>query len=532
MAAKWLDPHHHHEVQTVVTKGPSSSGDALTQNLTSGDAVGLLQRANGMFFTPTSVAQSLLENFFRGRRYEIRRVLDLAAGAGSLLLAAARTFGGPLTLVGVEIDAAVAARCASELARQISPMHRVEIVCANGLDPQVNSRLMAEFNGFDLVFGNPPFLSPRLRSQRYLPVNGVDWGELRRLYPDIAGPTTDLSAYFVARAFAQLRVGGICAMIVPISFLSSEGAAKVRAVIEDQGEVLQVDRLPADSFVASVNTVCVWMQKRRDTSSTAELGWTSWGSWIAESPSLELVVRHRLVEVARVTAGFRDEFYQVARAVSEEPRVGEVAQLGDDDRCRVTRWHRVLTVGHLGWGEPRWGARAVKIGGQKFLRPVIARATLETMSPSIRGLLRPKLVVAPQKKIVAPWVDAGGTTIPLTPVVSVLPHQSASSDLSRLAAAIGSPVAAAFLEQRCAGTALSASALKFSARDLGQLPLPSDQAAWSRAGRVWPPTDDASLSLYLGAMRGAYGIEGQSWSDLVRWWLARAGLNRRLRDGG
>ncbi|WP_276941380.1 HsdM family class I SAM-dependent methyltransferase [Ferrimicrobium acidiphilum] len=473
------------------------------------------ERANGMFFTPLDVAMRLITGFFDEYTLDVHRVLDLAAGAGSLLLAADRVLPGPLTLVGVEQDAMVAECCRNDLADRMHASSDLAIFQGDGLDPEINTRLSHQFDRFDLVVGNPPFLSPRLRSLRYEGSNGVEWSKLRHSYPDITRATTDLSAYFVARAFGHLRVGGVCAMIVPISFLSSDGASQVRRVIEGQGEVLKVDRLPDDAFAASVATVCLWVRRSSEQTTRPNSDGMSWGSWIAESPRLELPPSLRVKDLARVTAGFRDEFYQVAAQVEEadNPPVA----LADQG------WHRVLTVGHLGWREPLWGHRPVRIGGRALLHPVVSSAALSSMKSAMRALLIPKLVIAPQKRVVAPWIDYEGSVVPLTPVISVLAADSSGLSLSLLAAALASPVAAAFLEHRCAGTALSAKALKFSARDVGEVPLPLNREAWERAGHLWPAWRAGRLWPYLDAIRDAYSVETSVWSELLDWWLPRIG---------
>ncbi|WP_298346795.1 N-6 DNA methylase [Ferrimicrobium sp.] len=486
------------------------------------------ERAHGMYFTPVEVATQLLTSFFQGYDLEVRRVLDLSSGAGSFLVAADRTLPSPMRLIGVEVDAEVAQRCDREMSASLRNGNTLRIIHGDGLDPALNTELSRKYGDFDLVIGNPPFLSPRLRSRRYEGINSVDWATLRQTYRGISRATTDLSTYFLARAFDHLRVGGVCGMILPLSCLSAEGSSEVRRWIDSQGELLRVDRLPEETFDASVITVCLWVRRLGKESVWDETGGiregsTSWGSWVAESPALGLSARWRVKDVARVTAGFRDEFYQVAAKVGEgTPEIDEheasARQPADGQRL-----HRVLTVGHLGWSEPQWGHRSVRIGGHRFLYPALSEQAMSTMKKSLRGLLAPKLVIAPQKRVVAPWVDRDGTTLPLTPVISLFAKDERGVGLSLLAAALGSPAAAGFLEHRCAGTALSPKALKFSARDLGEVPLPITRVAWDQAARFWPPWVPGNLDPYLRAIRDAYQIDDALWSQLLAWWLPRLG---------
>ncbi|WP_298212122.1 N-6 DNA methylase [Ferrimicrobium sp.] len=487
----------------------------------------LAERAHGMYFTPVEVATQLLSSFLDGCHLEVRQVLDLASGAGSFLVAADRILPNPLTLVGVEVDAQVAQRCEQEVTGSLRHGTSLRIIHGDGLDQDLNTQLSRQHGDFDLVLGNPPFLSPRLRSRRYEGVNGVDWMALRQTYSELSRATTDLSTYFVARAFDHLRVGGVCGMIVPLSFLSADGAASVRQLVEAQGEVLRVDRLPDDTFDASVSTVCVWVRRLRKEwgssgTDAAAPGVVSWGSWVAESPAVDVSTRSRVKDVARTTAGFRDEFYQVATEVFE----AQVDVDTDDGACAGSgdqRWYRVLTVGHLGWGAPQWGRRSVRIAGRRFLYPAVSKQATETMKKSLRGLLLPKLVIAPQKRVVTPWLDSHGSVMPLTPLISLVANDEREVGSELLAAAIGSPVAAAFLEHRRAGTALSPKALKFSARDLGEIPLPSMRDAWERAGQFWPSWMPGNLDPYLRAIRDAYQIDDEPWAGLLSWWFPRLG---------
>ncbi|WP_298335726.1 N-6 DNA methylase [Ferrimicrobium sp.] len=494
----------------------------------------LVERAHGMYFTPVEVATQLLRSFFEEYDLEVRRVLDLSSGAGSFLVAADRTLPSPIRLIGVEVDAEVAQRSDRELSAGLGKGNALRIIHGDGLDPALNTELSRQYGDFDLVIGNPPFLSPRLRSRRFEGFNSVDWATLRQTYREISRATTDLSTYFLARAFDHLRVGGVCGMIVPLSCLSAEGSSEVRRWIDSQGELLRVDRLPEETFDASVITVCLWVRRLVRESAWSGTGGiregsASWGSWVAESPALGLSVRGRVKDVARVTAGFRDEFYQVAAKVGEatpdiDERNASARRPADEQRL-----HRVLTVGHLGWNEPQWGHRSVRIGGRHFLYPALSEQAMSTMKKSLRGLLTPKLVIAPQKRVVAPWVDRDGTTVPLTPVISLFAKDQRAVGLSLLAAALGSPVAAGFLEHRCAGTALSPKALKFSARDLGEVPLPITRVAWDRAARFWPPWMPGNLDPYLRAIRDAYQIDDALWSELLAWWLPRLGQSSHQR---
>jgi hypothetical protein len=135
-----------------------------------------------------------------------------------------------------------------------------------------------------------------------------------------------------------------------------------------------------------------------------------------------------------------------------------------------------------------------------------------------------KLVVATQTRIVEAAVDVEGTWVPSVPTLAVLPARGADiDDLWRLAAAVLSPAATAWLARRSAGTGLDRGALKVAAPDLVALPLPGDAQAWDAAAVALRAFVDspaaAALDAYLDAAADAYGV-----SPLVTaWWRSRAG---------
>jgi hypothetical protein len=133
----------------------------------------------------------------------------------------------------------------------------------------------------------------------------------------------------------------------------------------------------------------------------------------------------------------------------------------------------------------------------------------------------PKLLVAAQTRVVEPVVDAPGSWVPSVPVLSVVPHDPA--DLWRLAAAVASPTATAWLLGRAPGTALARGALKVAAPDLLALPLPVDRGAWDDAGAAASelaagPSSPAARDRFLEAVTVAYGAP----PTVTAWWRERA----------
>ena len=471
------------------------------------------ERAYGMFFTPERIAERIVASAVSFSSGSLEKVLDLSAGEGSFLSAAYSKIDGPVRAVGIEIDPLNAKRCQEVLDRRAERGRQGRIVVANGLDPAIATSLAAEYGSFDLVVGNPPFLSPRLRSDRFRDLNAVNWDWLKNVFPMLAGPTTDLSAYFFVRGFQLLRPGGVIAMVMPASFVSAQGSEEVRRLVSAEGTVLAIERLEAGAFEANVNAVAVIASRGEGRPDRRG----DWGRFLAESPSLDIEAKLRVGDVARVTAGFRDEYYEVAARVRESSGLpGE---------------SKVITVGLTGFGRHAWGFRQARIARRSYSKPVVDTVSGPALRATLKSLVGPKILIPPQKLVVSPVVDEIGDLMPLTPLISVLPAElpdgQVADRLHLLASALASPVASALTEHGCAGTGLSKDALKFSARWIAEIPLPILDEDWRRSARllqlgVASGFEGDSLRSYMEAVLDAYQITGGTRRQLAGWWLPRA----------
>jgi hypothetical protein len=415
-------------------------------------------------------------------------VVDLAAGEGIWLEVAREALGSEAELVGVELDREVAPRCEAALRALGGPSR---VIVGDGSE-------VALEDGCDVVVGNPPFRSPRLRSARFDALAPVDWSALRRRYPG-ANATTDLSAYFFARGFSLLREGGVLAMVMPASFLSAEGADWVRAMVEREGRLCALAPLPRGTFTASVWPVLVVVRRE------ATGGPVAWTEGLSEAPLVQLPEAGTLEEVARVTAGFREEYYALTKIVRSGREVEGLP---------------VVTVGSI--TRDGWRPGTARIGGRRILEPVVPTEALGTLPRSLVRLFVPKVLVAPQKPVILPVRDEDGSLVPMTPIVSVVRGEGIS--VAALAAVLAAPVASARIDRARAGAALSPGRLLVSAAALRRLPLPADQDAWAKAARALE--EGAPLSEVARRMLGAYEIAREPAERLMAWWEARVALAR------
>jgi hypothetical protein len=141
----------------------------------------------------------------------------------------------------------------------------------------------------------------------------------------------------------------------------------------------------------------------------------------------------------------------------------------------------------------------------------------------------PKVLIATQTKIVEVFADTTGRFIPSVPVLSVIPNDPA--DVLLLAAALAAPPIAALAMTKYSGAALSADAIKLSAKQAAAMPLPANRDVWERASVVFAEAQQAVEDSHrferlcaFGALAcDAYLIEAAARTELLDWWQGRLG---------
>jgi hypothetical protein len=151
----------------------------------------------------------------------------------------------------------------------------------------------------------------------------------------------------------------------------------------------------------------------------------------------------------------------------------------------------------------------------------------------MRARLVPKVLVATQTRVMEAVVDERGAWLPVVPLIVTTLREDARADgvdLWMLAAAVASPVVAAEAARLSYGAALSAHAIKLSAKQLLAMPLPADRDAWRESAALFrsashAPDDVAREGLlrrFAEASCRAYGLDAASSARLLRFWCDRA----------
>jgi hypothetical protein len=388
--------------------------------------------------------------------------------------------------------------------------------------------------GFDVVLGNPPYLN-QLESD-----TAVGRGAARLLaavFGAVKQPYTDLATLFLVASLRILRPGGRLALVHPLSFFAAKDAGPARRELATTGIVRSVWITTEHIFPGAavlVGATCVEHgggRAARRTTVTRSAGNTfapasslvvdmerlatepTWGGLIADLLGVPFLDLNGpiLTTLADTTADFRDQFYGVIPAVVED----------GPDTPDATHPPLVIT----GLVDPAvclWGARPCTFGKRRWERPRVAIGLLEpSLQAWARGRMRPKLVVATQSRVIEAFADPEGRVLNTVPTITVTPHDPA--DLWRLLAVLLAPPVSAWALGRYAGTALTISAIKLSAEQLGQVPLPQDRVAWDVAAALVARASastgrDALLYAAAAAMCDAYGVPRE---PVLGWWAAR-----------
>ncbi len=384
------------------------------------------RRRRGSHYTPDDVARRLVQVACPGG--PVGRVCDPAVGGGAFLLAAAdllaRT-GLPRAAIvterlwGADIDplAVDVTRTALSLwAGAPCPPDRVVVADTLRHPPPWSHR-------FDLVVGNPPFLSPLARDTA---PSAEARQVLRERFGDAFGPYVDSSALFLLVGLGLLEADGHMVLVQPLSFLAARDAGEVRRRLLEQtclrGLWVATERV----FGAAVEVCAPIVERSRRLgpvtryqgravvragtapapSSPGELA--SLAAPLVGIPPARPSASTTLGERAEVMAGFRDEYYAIAAATREGgpgPRVVTAGRIGP---LRLDPDRRPVRVQRRDYDDPRVDLAVLRRSGAK----VAAWAD---------RLLVPKVLVATQTPVIEVVADPDGTLMPLTPVLAVIP---------------------------------------------------------------------------------------------------------------
>lgn len=472
-AAPWLDP------------AAAAQLGSVHESLLA-DRVG-----SGSFYTPPTLVSWVLDHALVGAD-DTTTVCDPSCGTGNVLVEVVRRLG-PSSIGrvhGVDLDPVAVA-----ITRLLL---RIEVP---SVDPTLLETTIRVGDGlaehpaapYDVVVGNPPF-GGRLRP--------------RAPVPDAPAAYTDTSAVFLQRSLDLVRDGGRVALVQPLSVLAARDAGPVRAAVRERGAVVDFWSSTAPVFPGAAVLTCVPVVQVGAVGGLLPDD-DEWGALHAPALGIPVVAPRTagvLGDVATCAADFRDQYYGLVPHVREG---GPGA--------------RLVTAGLVDPAACHWGERVTRFAKQDWRFPTVDVEAVASgpLAAWIANRLVPKVLVAPQGRVIEAVADVDGAWLPSVPVVSVAVDPER---IWHVLAVLLAPPVAAQAAARYAGTGLAATSVKLSARQVAALPLPADTTAWDAGAELArlaqeAGTDDRPLALEALARVMCTAYDDDS---ALAWWLDRA----------
>lgn len=404
--------------------------------------------------------------------------------------------------------------------------------------------------GFNVVLGNPPFLN---QLARHTALDRGSASVLRDASGGVVRGYADMASAFLLLAAHLCREGGRVALLQPLSVLASAGAAPVRASVLGRASIESIWIADGRSFEDTGVPVCApvfargvaaepVIERTRGLSfghapsvERSEVSGAHARTWAALAafdvprvpPSLLGSGTGTIGDLAACTADFRDEYYQLRGAIREATA---------EERADADLQGRLVTSGLIDLAECKWGRTTTQILKQRWTAPMIDEHAIENGTKLAGWISRravPKVLLATQTRVLEVVADQQGFLLPVTPVISIVPHKP--DDLWRIAAVLASPLATVVAIRRHGGVALSQSAIKLSANQVSDIPLPTDHAAWAsardefrRAQEAASGDRSASLSRFGRAALAAYQLSSEEMDQIFGYWTGIADLKRPM----
>jgi SAM-dependent methyltransferase len=438
------------------------------------------RKLRGAWYTPPALVDVVVDHLIgdlpdRDAREPVR-VLDPACGDGRFLHAVRSRLearGRPAELSGCDIDADALAATGPG----------VRTICADALHHDWGGER------FDIVIGNPPFLSQMAAAT-------TRGGSSRHGGGPYAGAAVEFLA--LAVGLADPRHGRV-GLVLPQSVLAARDTNPVREQIARDADLAWSWWDPEQRhFDANVN-VCALGFRRPATGATDSYSWTAVVTKRLGVPAVDdLTTDGTLGERAELNANFRDEYYALVSAVSDD-----------------AHGPPLVTSGLIDPGACRWGRRTVRFAKRDFAAPRVDLDALEgRFAAWAARKLVPKVLVANQTRVIEAVADPAGAWLPGVPVTTATP--TADATVWQIAAVLTSPVASATAWHLGAGTGLSTTALRIGPALLAALPWPAGSldgaVAALRAGDVVACAERVDA---------AYGMTGPAAANLLSWWYER-----------
>lgn len=509
---------------------PNGWDDPWILGLLHEQAVSELNRdARGAWYTPEIVVRGLTKLAFDEANFLPQVVLDPTCGGGAFLLAAmdemvSRGVAPAIAITrvrGMDIDADAVQVCKLAL-KFWARVNRFEfdealeknIVLGNAL-----SDIPESWTCKRIVLGNPPFGSP-LHSG-VLDQVAIDF---RVANINLMGSLADMAAMHLLRSVQQSADGSVVSMIQPLSVVSARDLRYLRKHLDEDSPLTAIWVAKKALFEASVKACAtvlrvggskgpVSLARGKDVIVEQKADYSPWNILAADALGAPQGINADELEtlgtITNATAGFRDEYYGLTGACKE----------WDLDSEPV---NKLVTVGSIDPLWCFWGKSEIQFANQRWIKPWVDPELIPEKTVAwVKRQFKPKILLATQAKTLEPVIDFDGNFVSVTPLIIVEPEPGY---LEKVAAVFLAPPVVLWAWRKWFGAAMSLGSIKLSAKQVLQLPLPSNLDLWEQAANLITKDDLLSesaaraLSIRVAEiMNSAYGAD----QEIFDWWSSR-----------
>ncbi len=421
----------------------------------------------GVYYTPPALASRILSQIpFEEIEPTRRHVLDPTCGSGTFLVAAYDRLRdiAPLELDLVEVHEDTSHRLAGI---DIDPL-AVEIA---RLALLLNA--MPAGNGWRVERGDA--LDVRMPCTATVVISNPPWRDIR----SDRGRRAQLADRFVKRMLAMVEPNGFLATVLPAGWLSSGTSKPVRREIEAECGLVEIWRLPQDTFPrVDVDVAVVLAQRDRPAGSYVFRRVRRTSGWQARF--LEQACNAEEAYLADADRRLRADTWMhgpldTHRALlSELPTLISIALIGKGPVPTPPVSERGGS-GDFSWLRRIEGARAYAPIPRSLLLPVRFPEEFNWRSGDGSEYERPKVMVSGVRNPDIPWrlkvlPDLEGGIIPRESISIVVPDEPTPERVYALCALLGSSVASCWIDT------LSTRSIPIAL--LKTMPIPGPGAAW------------------------------------------------------
>ncbi len=467
----------------------------------------------GVYYTPPALASRILGQLpFEEIEPSRRHVLDPSCGSGTFLVAAYDRLCNiaPLDLDLFEVHEDTSRRLTGI---DIDPL-AVEIA---RLALLLNA--MPAGNGWHVRQGDA--LDASLPETATVVVSNPPWRDIRSEH----GRRTQVADRFINRMLAMVESNGFLATVLPAGWLSSRTSKPVRREIEAQCGLLEIWRLPQDTFPrADVDVAVVLAQRDRPSGSYVfrrvrrSSGWkTCFLEQARNADEVYLATARRRLRSDTWLHGPLDTY---GKLLSELETLTSIALIGKGPVPTPPVRERGGS-GNWSWLRKLQGTRAYAPIPPSLLTSVRFPQEFEWRTGDGSEYKRVKVMVSGVRNPDIPWrlkvlPDLQGGIVPRESVSIVVPREQTPERVHALCALLGSSVASCWIDT------LSARSIPIAL--LRAMPIPREGAAWEELADAGAQMVELAIQERLSSadliavdrlVVGAYGLPDDAFARLA-----------------